>query len=364
MSLYGDLGITSSSDSNEIRKAYLKLSKTEHPDKGGSEERFKKIQQAYEILSDDEKKQYYDSTGQIPGQGQEQGQGFPGGMPFDLGSIFGGMFGGGMHMGGMPGMPGMPGGHPGMQRQRRPKGPPKVHEIGLTLHDFFYGKTSQLKFQRQKFCEECKGNGATSFSQCSDCNGSGMRETRVMFGPGMQAIQRAPCTSCSAEGKRPDGVCSSCRGMKFKTHEKSLIITIEPGMLPGHVIQYSKECSDQHEYEEPGDVHIVLRENDDNLTFTRSDDDLTTVLTINLTEALLGCQRVLHGHPAHPNGLTVTLQPGTMRGDIVTVKGEGMPRRSNKQRGNLNMTIIVNVAQGEKEILSKNLEALTAILRG
>ena len=93
MSLYEDLGIQNGADGSEIRRAYLKLSKTEHPDKGGSEERFKKIQQAYEILSDDEKKSYYDQTGQMPGQEQAQQGGQFGGIPFDIASMFGGMFG-------------------------------------------------------------------------------------------------------------------------------------------------------------------------------------------------------------------------------------------------------------------------------
>ena len=348
MSLYEDLGIQNGADSQEIRRAYLKLSKTEHPDKGGSEERFKKIQQAYEILSDDGKKQFYDQTGQIPGQEEQQQGPFGGGIPFDLAGMFGGMFNGGMQ------------GNPFMQGQshsrqmKRPKGPAKVHEIGLTLHDFFYGKTSQLKFQRQKFCEDCKGNGSTNFKQCRDCNGSGVRETRVMFGPGMQAIQRGPCGACSGEGKQSEGVCGTCRGMKFKTHEKILTIRIEPGMKSGDTIEYPNECSDQHEYNEPGDVHIVLRENDDNLTFTRMGDDLSTLININLSEALLGCQRLLNGHPAHPNGLTVTIPPGTMNGDVVNVSGEGMPRRSTKLRGNLQMTILINVLAKEKEILVKN----------
>jgi len=363
MSLYEDLGLQKDADGQEIRRAYLKLSKTEHPDKGGSEERFKKIQQAYEILSDDGKKQFYDQTGQVPGQEQEQ-QGNPfgsmNGIPFDLAGMFGGMFNGGM--------PGMHHGNPFMgqgqgqgRQMKRPKGPNKVHEIGLTLHDFFYGKTSQLKFQRQKFCEDCKGNGSTNFKQCKDCNGSGIRETRVMFGPGMQAVQRGPCNSCSGEGKQPDGTCSKCRGMKFKTQEKILTITIEPGMKPGDVIEYPKECSDQHDYQEPGDVHIVLRENDDTLTFTRMDNDLSTIINVSLSESLLGCQRVLQGHPAHPNGLTVTIPPGTTRGDVVVLNGEGMPRRSTKLRGNLQMTVIVDATSKEKELLVKNVGLLRQV---
>jgi DnaJ-class molecular chaperone len=358
MSLYEHLGLQKGADSGEIRRAYLRLSKTEHPDKGGSEERFKKIQEAYEILSDDEKKSFYDQTGQIPGQEQQMqgggGGGFPGGFPFDLGGLFGGMFGGGM--------PGMNfGGGQRPQQMRRPKGPPKIHEIGLTLHDLFYGKKSQLKFQRQKFCDGCKGQGSTSFSQCRSCNGTGVTETRVMFGPGIQAIQRGPCGPCSGDGKQPDGTCGSCSGMKFKMHEKILGITIEPGMKSGDVIEFHNECSDQHEYDTPGDVHIVIRENDDTLNLTRMGDDLSTVLNISLADAILGCQRSINGHPAHPGGLTVTIPQGTMRGDVVTITGEGMPRRGTTQRGNLQLTMIVDVNAKEKELLSKHNQLLRTV---
>lgn len=358
MTLYEQLGLQQGADPQDIRKAYLRLSKTEHPDKGGSEERFKKIQEAYEVLSDDQKRAFYDQTGQLPGEAQQEGGH---GMPFDIGSMFGGMFGGGMPFG-MHGMPGMPGMHfAGSHQQKRQKGPPKVLEVGLTLHDFFYGKTSQLKFKRQKFCADCKGVGATSFSNCGVCGGSGVQEQHVMFGPGIKAIQRGPCVGCNGEGKKQNGPCGGCHGMKFKTHEKMLSITIEPGMSPGDIIEFYGESSDQHEYEEPSDVHIVLQENDDNLTLTRLGDDLSTVVNITVKSALIGCTYMVQGHPAHVNGLNVVIPAGTMRGDVVTVKGEGMPRRGTTQRGNLQITVSVDITQNERELLVKNVELLKSI---
>lgn len=354
MSLYEHLGLQQGADSQDIRKAYLRLSKTEHPDKGGSEERFKKIQEAYEILSDDQKRAFYDQTGQLPGEAQQQGHG----MPFDIGGMFGGMFPGGMPFGGMPFGGGM---HFAQQHQKRHKGPPKVLEVGLTLHDFFYGKTSQLKFKRQKFCDDCKGVGATNFTSCGICNGSGVHEQRVMFGPGIQAIQRGPCGGCNGAGKNQTGACNSCHGMKFKTHEKILSITIEPGMAVGDVIEFYGESSDQHEYEQPSDVHIILQENDDNMTLTRLGDDLSTVVNISLGPALTGCDYTVQGHPAHPNGLKVVIPAGTMRGDVVTIAGEGMPRRGTTQRGNLQITVSVEVTDKEKGALSKNLELLKKV---
>jgi DnaJ-class molecular chaperone len=357
MSLYECLGLSKGADSQEIRRAYLKLSKTEHPDKGGSEEGFKRIQSAYEILSDDDKRAFYDQTGQIPGEEQAQG-GMPGGMafPFDLGSMFGGMFGGGMPFPGMGGGGRQPG-----ARQKRPKGSPKIHEIGLTLHDFFYGKKIQINFERQKFCEGCKGLGAERFETCNACNGSGVRETRMMIGPGMQAINRGPCNQCNAEGKLPAMPCSKCHGKKFKNQDKTLFANIEPGMAPGDVMKFPNECSDNHDFEEPGDVHIVLREADETSVFSRMEGDLSAPIKISLSECLLGTTRVLNGHPGNPQGLTVTIPAGSNSGDIITVVGEGMPLRGTAQRGNLQLMIHLDIKAHEKEVLLKNQETLKSM---
>jgi len=352
MSLYEDLGLSKGADSQEIRRAYLKLSKTEHPDKGGSEESFKKIQTAYEILSDDEKRGFYDQTGQIPGQEVQQPQSH--GMPFPF-DMFGGMFGGGF--GGF-------GGGPVPQRraqQKRPKAPPKIQEIGLTLHDFFFGKKIQLQFGRQKFCDQCKGEGAEHFDHCGGCGGTGVRQQVIMLGPGMQAMTQGPCGQCSGEGKIAKGQCSKCNGSKFTSQEKILNITIEPGMKPGDVMKFPCECSDQHEFEEAGDVHIVMRDAEEKTTVVRKGDDLTTTVSVTLQELLVGSQKTVYGHPAHPVGLPIDIPIGVMRGDIVMIKGEGMPRAGTATRGNLLVTIAIELKDVEKDILKRNQAALKAL---
>jgi DnaJ homolog subfamily A member 2 len=350
MSLYDVLGVQRGADPQEIRRAYLKLSKTAHPDKGGSEEEFKKIQQAYEVLSDEQQRSFYDQTGQIPGDdGGAGGGGPPGGMPFGFPFDFAQMFGGGM--GGMFG--GAGGSRPG-QRMKRPKAPPKKHEIGLTLADFYHGKSIRFKFDRQKFCDGCKGAGATSFETCTACNGEGMREQVMMIGPGMHAVSRAPCGACSAEGKKPTRPCTKCNGTKFQSQEKTLHVSIEPGMKPGDVLSFARECSDSPEYEEAGDVHIVLAEAHEASPLKRSGDDLKCVVPITLAQALLGCTYLLEGHPGHAGGLSIVVPPGTMRGDVVTVQGEGMPRGSGgTARGNLMCTVNVEATAAERARLTE-----------
>lgn len=348
MSLYDRLGLSRDVDGQEIRKAYLKMSKTEHPDKGGDAERFKQIQEAYEILSDDQSRAFYDQTGQVPGQEQEQQQGMPFQFPFNMGAmggIFGSMFGG-MHK---------------QQVRKQQKAPPKSHEIGLTLRDFFYGKRLEIKFERQKFCPQCKGQGSETFETCGQCNGSGVQETHMMIGPGMVAVNRGPCNPCNSTGKQASTPCTNCRGSKFISQEKSLSITIEPGMSPGEILKFKNECSDNHDYEEPGDVHIILREGDDTQRIVRIEDTLHVTHTINLSQGLLGSEFKLYGHPAHPDGLLVKVPIGTMKGDTITVVGEGMPLRGTTRRGNLNVSIALEVNKSELECLVKNHQVLQAI---
>jgi DnaJ-class molecular chaperone len=358
--LYQRLGVERRADAGEIRKAYLRISKTAHPDKGGSEEEFKRVQQAYEVLSDDQKRAIYDQTGQIPGE-EGDGGGPGGGMPFpfDLGSMFGGMFGGGFGPGGMPFGPGRPA---GVKQQKRPKGPPKMHEIGLTLRDFFYGKQFQMKFERQKFCESCRGEGAEAYESCATCGGQGFRQQTIMIGPGMMASSRAPCGPCSGEGKTVKKVCRGCNGLKFQKEEKVLRAIIEPGMRPGEMLAFPRECSDQHEYVEPGDVHIVLREAEEPSGLRRNGDDLTAVLSVSFRVALLGGKEVLRGHPAHPEGLTVDVPLGSMRGDVIRIEGEGMPRKGVGSRGVLSITLSVDVSEGDKERLRLNRDALGGLI--
>jgi DnaJ-class molecular chaperone len=132
-------------------------------------------------------------------------------------------------------------------------------------------------------------------------------------------------------------------------------------MKPGDVMKFPGECSDQHEYEEAGDVHIVMRDAEEKSTMIRKVDDLTTTVAVTLQELLLGTQKIVHGHPAHPVGLTVDIPPGVMRGDIVMIKGEGMPRSGTTLRGNLLITIAIELKDAEKDLLKRNHAAIKAL---
>ena len=361
MSLYDRLGIQRSANMDEIKKAYRKMALTHHPDKGGNAEEFREIQKAYEILSDDQKRSIYDQTGQemndaqqeheIPFQGGPFGmpfgggpfQGPFGGIPFDMGQMFGGMFG-----------------QRGPQGQQKgQKAPPKIHELPISLWDYYHGKQIRIQFERQKFCKGCDGSGAASYESCGACGGSGSKQQMMMIGPGMNVMMRGPCDICTGTGKRVGSTCKTCAGKKTVTQEKVLDFKIEPGMTPGTVLTFANECSDQAEYIEPGDVHIHLQEADEVTRFKRSGSDLQATTQISLKNALLGCEERMDTHPAHPQGLVIEIPAGVQNGEVIRIVGEGMPRKGG--RGDLLVTVGVVVSAAEKEMIVKGREALEKI---
>lgn len=351
--LYARLGVSRDADEKEIKKAYLKLAKSHHPDKGGSDEEFKKINEAYEVLNDGERRRMYDMTGSINPEEGGGGGGFPfGGMGMgDLFGMFGGMGGGPFGMGGGHGH-----GHGGpRQRVRRPKGPTKVHEVPLTIDDFYKGKRLEVKFDRHKFCDQCKGEGATQTTTCTECQGRGMVTRMGMMGPGMMVQMNGPCDACRGEGKKAVGVCSKCSGKKFQTQEKVLNVNIEQGMKPGDLLVFPNECSDQHEYDTPGDVQFVFQEADEEICWKRVGNDLKASVSIGLKESLLGCNKTFMDHPGFDQGLEVSLPHGVQNQEVVRVVGKGMPLRGKKdQFGDVLITVNVQPSTREKEILEKN----------
>lgn len=344
MSLYERLGIQRGADAADIKKAYRKMSLVHHPDKGGDPEEFKKIQQAYEVLSDDSRRAHYDATGSEDVSVPQGGMPFP----FDIHSLFGNMF--------HPGGPGGPGG----PARRVQKGPPKMQEIALSRWDFYHGKDITLRFERLRFCVPCKGSGVESYESCGGCGGSGTRQTVMVVGPGMQGIMRGPCHECSGSGKKSSAACRACNGTKFKSEEKSLTVEIRPEMRPGDVITFKGECSDHPGYVEAGDVQIRLQDADDSGRFMRKGrDDLAIQISIGLKDSLLGYRERVEGHPGFPD-LEIHIPPGTQNGGVVAMEGKGFPLK-NGGHGALHILVSVVPTGDELARLLSGVEALRAI---
>lgn len=362
MNPYKVLGIEQSADARDVKKAYFDLAKRHHPDKGGNEDEFKKIQKAYDVLSDPEKRSFYDQTGQFPDEQGGGGSGeMPGGMgfPFDLGGIFG-MFGG--PFGGAFPMPGrsQPSGPP--SSRRRGKGPPKVHEIPLNLQDFYHGRNIKINFERQKFCSNCKGDGYLNFTNCDECRGTGTVSRMMTMGPGMQMISQSPCGVCGGKGQKPGPKCFTCSGKCYQDEQKSLNVLVEPGMKVGERLIFPNECSDSQEHVEAGDVHIVLMEADEESGWKREGNTLRYSHSVGLCESLLGSNQTLKGHPGFSSGFEFSIPVGSQHLTEVVVKGAGMPIRGTDQKGDAIITLQVRVSESEKKALEQNVNLLRSAL--
>ncbi len=344
-SLYETLGVGRDASVEEIRKAYKTLAREKHPDRGGNAEEFKAIQQAHEVLSDEGKRRMYDMTGSVDGQESGdmgmaaggipfefmRGMG-PFGMPgvaFDIGSMFGGIFGGG---GGAP-------------RRRPGKAPNKHSDIGLRLADFYSGREIKLKFSQQRRCTACGASGAEKSEPCGPCGGRGVRTMARMIGPGMVAQSTGPCDVCSGEGKRILKPCGSCHGKRFKEQEKELVIQIKPGMRDGQTLVFAGECSDTPDFEEPGDVVLTLKRVEEEGGWEWRGTDLHTTVYISFAEAILGFQKTLQGHPSgapiHVRWVGMPL----VHGAVLKAEGKGMPASTGF--GTLYMQVLVDPPQRE-----------------
>ena len=335
--LYERLGVERGASVEEIRRAYKELARENHPDRGGKEEDFKRIQEAHEVLSDEERRRMYDMTGQTA---EGSGGGFDGmaaggfpfsfmsgagpfGMPgvaFSMGDVFGQMFGGGGSGGG------------GRRRgPRAARGPNKFHDIPLTLADFFKGREIKLKFNQARRCATCAGSGAEKSEACSVCRGTGVKEVTRMLGPGIMARGEVQCDDCHGEGKRVLKTCAECRGKRFVEREKQLDIRITPGMRDGEQLTFAGECSDSLEFEEPGDVVLTLRRSDAGVgeidEFEWNGDDLWIRKSVTFSESLLGFVLELKDHPSGRR--TFEWRGGPLvHGAVLKFVGGGMPKKT------------------------------------
>ncbi|KAI4127777.1 MAG: hypothetical protein LQ338_003051, partial [Usnochroma carphineum] len=354
------LEISRDASKAEVKKAYHKAALASHPDKVGEDERgaaeikFKSISKAYEILSDDDKRDAYDAHGMAAFE-----KGNPMGAEVDLDDILAQMFG-------MHGMNGSPGRGPGPRKPRR--GNDEEQSYTVTLEELYKGKTTKFASQKNVICKVCKGSGGKEKAkpkECSACHGRGVQQGLKSVGPGLVTQETVICNSCKGTGNvyRDKDRCKKCKGERVVEERKLLELYIPRGSKEGDKIVLEGEA-DQLPDQEPGDIVFTLVEAEHS-TFRRAGSDLLAEVHIDLSEALCGFSRILIKHldgrgiyVKHPQRGARPLKPGS----VIKVAGEGMPHKKSDLRGNLYLIINVDFPDDEWLRQDQRVEKLRELL--
>jgi DnaJ family protein A protein 2 len=341
--LYDLLGVTPNASDAELKKAYRKKAMKYHPDKNPEAgDKFKEISQAYEILSNSNKREVYDRHGL---EGLQEGRG-EGGGPADLFEhLFG--FGGG-------------------RRSRGPRrGEDTVQPLPVSMEDMYNGTTKRIALRTKVLCGDCEGRGgkAGASRECVACDGNGTRVQLRQIGVGMVQQVRMVCDRCSGTGEiwNKADICGTCDGKKLTSQRKILEVHIDKGMVHGQKVTFRGE-GDQEPGIEPGDVVLVLQEKDHEV-FKRRGKDLFMKLTISIVEAL--CGFTVHVKHLDNRVLAVTATPGEVikPDDVKVVKEEGFPEhRRIFEKGDLFIMFEVDFELPEGFLTPEKLTQLRSVL--
>lgn len=347
---YEVLGVPRSADAQELKKAYRKLAMEYHPDRNPSEDaaaKFKEINQAYEVLSDDQKRQMYDRFGHAGVDGN-QGSGFDGFQGFEggFGDIFDAFFGGGQR---------------GARRRRGPaRGADLRFNLRLSFEEAVFGVEKEIEFQRQERCERCSGKGAepgTELATCPDCNGAGeiRRSQQSIFG---QFVNVAPCGRCSGEGRIVPNPCEDCRGTGRLRAPRKIAVKVPAGVGDGSQIRLAGEGEAGARGGEPGNLYVVLQVAEHE-RFERVEDHIVLELPVNVAQAALGAELSI---PTLDGDMTFEVPAGTQSGEDFVIRGKGVPHLRGAGRGDMVVRVTVVVPESlndeQRDLLEKLAETM------
>jgi molecular chaperone DnaJ len=362
---YETLGVPKSATADEIKKAYRRLARKHHPDAGGSEEKFKEVGEAYEVLSDPEKRGQYDQFGAYFGgnmpPGAQGGQGGPAGWPpgaqggpggatytnvdlGDLGDLFGNLF-----SGGSPGS--VPAGGAGRGRGNAQRGRDLTYELSLSFDDALTGVSTKVDVQRTETCPTCHGSGAapgTSPVTCPVCKGTG----HTAQGEGLFSFSR-PCPRCGGAGKIIEKPCPTCRGKGQVVRSKPVTVQIPAGVTDGGKIRFKGKGEPGAGGGPAGDLYVVTRIKP-HAYFTRDGADIVLELPVTIAEAALGGQIEV---PTPSGRVKLKIAPGTQDGKVYKLPGKGAPRLKGGGTGDMRVRVSVVVPKDlspeQKELLKR-----------
>ena len=358
---YEVLGVQKGATEEEIKKAYKKMARKYHPDLNpgdkDAEEKFKEVNEAYEVLSDSEKKARYDQfsfAGVDPNFGAGTGGwgGGAGGAGFDfgdLGDIFGSFFGGGFG---------------GGQARRNPNAPQRGESIRMNLTISFeeaaFGCEKELELDRYESCETCRGSGAapgTSPETCPDCGGSGVVQTRRQTPMGVFA-STAPCSRCGGRGKIIKEPCKDCRGSGMVRRRRKIQASVPAGIDNGQTISIRGQGHAGKNGGPAGDLLVTITVRPHEL-FRREGTSVLCEAPITFPQAVLGAELEI---PTIDGKVKYDIPEGTQSGTTFRLKGKGIPALNGRGRGDQYVTVYIetprNLNREQKEALKKFAEAV------
>ena len=346
---YDVLGVERGADEKAIKRAYKKLAMQYHPDrtKGdkAKEEKFKEIQEAYEILGDKEKRAAYDQYGHAAfEQGGMGGGGFGGGFSgADFGDIFGDMFGD-IFGGG------------GRGRQRVVRGEDLRYDIQITLEEAVKGTTKDIQINTLAHCDSCDGSGAEKGSKietCPSCHGSGrVRRQQGFF------VTEAVCPTCHGSGKKIEKPCKSCHGEGRVHKKKNLSVKIPAGVDTGNQLRLSGEGAAGENGAPAGDLYVVIHVKEHHI-FERDGNNLYCEVPISFSMAALGGEIEV---PTLDGKVKLKIPAETQTGKLFRMRGKGVSSTRSGYSGDLICRVVietpVNLNKEQKELLEKLEESL------
>lgn len=350
---YEILGVDKSATDQEIKKAYRKKALQYHPDKNPdnkeAENLFKEAAEAYEVLSDQQKKSRYDQYGHA---GMGSNGGFGGGGPGmsmdDIFSHFGDIFGGG-------GFGGFGGGSRGGSRRQVNRGSNLRVKVKLTLKEVAHGAEKKIKVKKYVSCSHCKSTGAengTAYSTCGTCNGSG-QVTRIANTILGQMQTTAACPSCQGEGKTITTKCVHCGGEGITREEEVISLKIPKGVMEGMQLSVSGKGNAARRGGVNGDL-LVLIEEEEHADLIRDENDLIYNLLLSVPEAIMGLPIEV---PTVDGKVKVKIDAGTQPGKILRLRGKGLPDVNGYGVGdllvNINVYIPETLTKEEQTIMEK-----------
>jgi molecular chaperone DnaJ len=347
---YEVLGVSREVNDQELKSAYRKQALKYHPDRNpgdhAAEEKFKAASEAYQVLSDPDKRAAYDRYGHagVGGGGGFNGSPFAGGV--DIGDIFGDLFGEMFNTGG---------GQRGGSRQRR--GDDLRFDLTINFEDAFFGTEQEVRIRRLETCSTCSGRGTSSGrgpTTCTQCGGRG----QLRYQQGFFSVART-CNACGGTGQVIGDPCHTCHGQTRVNAELKLTVKVPPGVEEGTRIRYAGEGDAGRSGGPKGDLFIVLNIRPHDF-FERNGHDLHCVIPISFPQAALGAEFEIPGLGGPVN---LKIPEGTQSGREIRIRGRGMPFLNEKGSGDLNVRVLVQVprklSRAQRELVAKLAETMS-----